>query len=63
MSSLRSIKGGAAPDKMREEFRKMQDNLQIILESQECVAKYLRAKYEALLAQGFTPAQALELCK
>lgn len=63
MSNLRAIEGGGVPDKAQEEFRRLQANLQIILEAQQCVATITRAKYIALVAEGFTPAQALELCK
>lgn len=63
MSELQSIAGGGKPDKMRDEIRKLQSNLDIILEAQNIVAQITRAKYVSLIEQGFTQAQALELCK
>lgn len=63
MSNLRAIDGNGVQDKARDELRKLQANMQIILEAQQCVAAITRAKYDALTTQGFTPSQALELCK
>lgn len=63
MNTLTSIEGGRHPDKFREELRKLQASLDVVLKSQRYVAQVTRAKYDALIEQGFTPAQALELCK
>jgi hypothetical protein len=63
MSNVHAIDGGGVQDNAREELRKLQANLQIILDAQQYVATITRAKYDALVDQGFTSAQALELCK
>lgn len=63
MSGLRSIAGAGERDKVREEFRRLQASIQTILEAQTMYAQVTKAKYDALVKQGFTPMQALELCK
>lgn len=63
MSNLTKITGGGIPDKQQDEIRRLKANLDNILESQAILAQITRSKYDALIAQGFTPAQALELCK
>lgn len=63
MINVTSIAGGSVPDKARDELRKLQANLQVILDSQEIFAQITRSKFDSLIAQGFTPDQALELCK
>ena len=63
MTNITKINGGGMPDEMRDELRKLQANIQTVLESQAIVAQITRAKYDALTAQGFTQEQALELCK
>ena len=63
MTNITKINGGGIPDEMRDELRKLQANIQTVLESQAIVAQITRAKYDALITQGFTQEQALELCK
>lgn len=41
----------------------IKDNLECYLEFQEYQAIIIKSKYDALIEQGFTPDQALELCK
>lgn len=60
--NVTSIAGGAAPDKARDELRKLKASLETIMEQQALLAQITRSKYNALVEQGFTPAQALELC-
>jgi len=61
--NITKIDGGGQPDKTRDDLRKLQNNLETILEAQAVCAQITRAKYDALLAQGFDAKQALELCK
>ena len=63
MTNITKINGGGVPDEMRDELRKLQANIQTVLESQAIVAQITRAKYDSLITQGFTQEQALELCK
>lgn len=62
-ADLKSIDGGGVKDKARDDLRKLQATIQIVLEAQRAVAQVTRAKYLALIEQGFTAAEALELCK
>lgn len=50
-------------DKMRGELEAMRRNLPSLIEFYEIQAKLSMAKYKAFVAEGFTEAQALELCK
>ena len=58
-----ALKGGGVPDKQMEAFRQLQANLQTIIEAQRMMASITRSKYLALIEQGFTEKEALELCK
>lgn len=50
-------------DKQRADLEALKRNLDVHIEVLAVSAKIIRAKYQALVAQGFTEAQALELCK
>ena len=63
MTNITKINGGGVPDKVRDELRYLQANMQVVLEYQAIVAQITRAKYDAFITQGFTQEQALELCK
>lgn len=63
MSELVAINGEGQPNKAAEELRKLRGTLAVVIEAQTVCAQITRAKYEALMAQGFTAAEALELCK
>jgi len=51
------------PNEIRKAMKEMKDMSSLIIEVAFSVAKSNRAYYEALLEQGFTKAQALELVK
>jgi len=61
--NITPISGGGKPDKFKEAVRAMKEQLSDQIEFQQLVAKLQRAKYVALIEEGFTPAEALELCK
>jgi hypothetical protein len=50
-------------DKLRAAVEKMRRTLPLLIEYYQIDAKIRKARYEALIAEGFNPAQALELCK
>ncbi|MGJ8685837.1 MAG: hypothetical protein ACSHWQ_00050 [Spongiibacteraceae bacterium] len=59
MSKITPIK----QDKFAQTVAEMRDKMPSYLEFVELDAKIRRAKYKALIAEGFTPDQALELTK
>jgi len=63
MSDFISIRGGNEQDKLRESVRQLERDLPVLLEMQKLSAQMTRAKFESLVAEGFTETQALELCK
>lgn len=50
-------------DKLRAAVEQMRRQLPLLIEYHQIDAKIRKARYEALIAEGFHPAQALELCK
>lgn len=50
-------------DEMRAALEKMRRDMPILVEYMQIIAEMKMAKYKALVAQGFTSDQALELCK
>ena len=63
MDKITVIPGAGQPDKFRQLLRDMKANLEVTLEYEVIRAQVTRVRYEALLKQGFTEAQALELCR
>jgi hypothetical protein len=62
-SKLISIEGGNRPNVSKEGLRDMIANMATTLQFIEISAKMTRVKYNALIKEGFTESQALELCK
>lgn len=50
-------------DEMRAALEQMKRSLPVYKEHAGILAKIRKASYDAHIAEGFTPAQALELCK
>ena len=48
---------------MLTDLRKMRERLDFMIEYEQMQAKVLKAKYDALIKEGFNAIQALELCK
>lgn len=63
MSNVTLLDGEGKKDAMRDNLRDVQKNLEVILAAQRVTAVITRRKYLELVEQGFTPDQALALCK
>jgi|WetSurMetagenome_2_1015567.scaffolds.fasta_scaffold157280_4 hypothetical protein len=63
MADLKSFPGGGNVDEFKVAIRSMIMQLDTTIEYFQILAKLYKAKYDALVAEGFTPAQALELSK
>lgn len=50
-------------DKQRAQLEELKRNIPIQIETLKIIAQLTRARYEALIESGFTPEQALFLCK
>jgi len=61
--NLIPIDGDARKDKTAESLREFKAGLPWMTEHVALVAQLTRAKFLALREQGFTEAQAIELCK
>jgi hypothetical protein len=44
-------------------IRRLREEMPMQLELQQLLARITKAKYDALVAEGFTPDQALTICK
>ena len=62
-SKLVLLEGLMEPDEMRIAMDSLKRNLAEFKEFQSIIAEIRMASYNAHIAQGFTPEQALELCK
>lgn len=58
-----TIKDGDKPNVMKEGLRNMIENLPTLIEHMKIMSKLHKAKFDALKAEGFSDAEALELCK
>ena len=61
--TLIPIDGNNKKNELRENLRIVQQDLSAIIEGVILNTKITRAKYDALIAEGFTKEQALELSK
>ena len=62
-SNLFNFPGGTNPEQMVANIKNLEAMWDALVMWQEFQAKMRYVKYQACLAQGFTEAQALELCK
>lgn len=49
--------------KSAQELKQLQSNMPHLMEAERLLAKVKRVKYVALVMEGFTESQALDLCK
>lgn len=63
MSDVPTAVPNVEADKIRAEIERMRRTLPYMLEFYVLDAKCRRARYDALIAEGFDPQQALELTK
>lgn len=49
--------------KIAQDMRVLKDNMPALIDAARMQAKLVRVRYLALVAEGFTEDQALELCK
>ncbi len=61
--NLTVLQGKGTPSLSKEALRKMREELPMILELYAITSIMTRAKFNELVREGFTEAQALELCK
>lgn len=61
--NIRVLDGGKTPNMTAEAVRQLRANLPALMDHAVLVAELQRVKFDALKSQGFTDAQALELCK
>ena len=54
---------GKKPSEAVESMRVIMEELDVMIQYKEVEAKLLMAKYTALVKEGFTESQAIELCK
>jgi len=53
----------AKPDEIRAAVESLKRNAEAFIEMGVVMARIRRAHFSAYIAEGFTPAEALELCK
>lgn len=63
MDILNLIPGENEKNAMKEFLRTWENNLEDYLKAQTLQAKLIKSRYDALIQEGFTTEQALELCK
>lgn len=63
MTKLTQFPGGNNPDELKMALREMQKSMDSMDEYMTLIAKITKAKYDALIEEGFTHEDAIELCK
>ena len=61
--NLVTFQGGANPSITKEAIRQLREDIPNLLEYVILIAELTKAKYDALILQGFTEAQAIELSR
>ena len=60
--TLNIVEAGIPPTELRKMLGAMHKDLHTLIECQQYLAKMMRAKYLALVDEGFTKDEALKLC-
>ena len=63
MANIKLLKGGGSPDEFKQAIRKMIEATPDLIEYYKIDAQLRREKFKALVEEGFTEDQALELSK
>jgi len=63
MANIKLLKGGGSPDELKQALREVKASLSDYIEYIKIDAQIRREKFNALVKQGFTEDQAVELCK
>ncbi len=61
--NIRLLEGGKTPNVAADALREIRANLPALLEYMDLTAELEKAKFDALKRNGFSDAQALELCR
>lgn len=61
--NIRVLEGGKTPNLTADALRQLRANRLALLEHVVLMAELQKAKFDALKSNGFTDAQALDLCK
>lgn len=63
MGNLKVLKGGGTADELKQAVRTIRDIMPDYIEYLKIDAQLRREKFKALIEQGWTEDQAVELCK
>lgn len=63
MGDLKVFPGNNDVNKLKEAVRFFKESMSAQIEWYQLLAELHKAKYDSLISKGFTPQQALELCK
>jgi hypothetical protein len=63
MTNLTKLPGGESPDEFKEAIRQMRKSMETMPEYMELTSRMRKLKYEALVKEGFSHEDAIELCK
>lgn len=62
-NKLTMLPGGGKPNELKEAIKQLRSTMPELIEHMKLMAELTKAKYDALIEQGFLPEQAIELSK